>query len=53
MFEKRGTDGYRQTLEGIRQKTLVHGDKTLMVEFRLQKGARLQVMLQAVSELTF
>ena len=40
MFEKHSKDGYSQTLEGIRQKTLVHGDKTLMVEFRLQKGAR-------------
>ena len=29
----------RQPLDGIEQKTLVHGDKTLMAEFRLQKGA--------------
>lgn len=39
MFEKHGNDGYRQPLPGIEQKTLVHGDKTLMTEFRLQKGA--------------
>ena len=39
MFEKSSKDGYRRALDGIDQKTLVHGDKTLMVEFRLQKGA--------------
>ena len=32
-------EGYRQVLDGIRQKTLVHGDKTLMVEFLLDKDA--------------
>lgn len=41
MFEKCSQDGYRQTLEGIEQKTLVYGDSTLMVEFHLQKGASL------------
>jgi len=41
MFEKRSNAGYRLVLEGIEQKTLVHGDRTLMVEFRLQKGAAL------------
>ena len=41
MFEKQSTTGYKQALEGIRQKTLVYGDKTLMVEFLLQKGAAL------------
>ena len=41
MFEKRSKDGYRQALDGIEQKTLVHGDRTLMAEFRLQKGAAL------------
>ncbi|MEI6205647.1 MAG: cupin domain-containing protein [Desulfuromonadales bacterium] len=41
MFEKNSDDGYRHAIDGIRQKTLVHGDKTLMVEFRLQKGANL------------
>jgi len=39
MFEKSSKDGYKRALDGIDQKTLVHGDKTLMVEFRLQKGA--------------
>jgi len=41
MFEKYRNDGYSQALEGIEQKTLVHGENTLMVEFRLQKGATL------------
>jgi quercetin dioxygenase-like cupin family protein len=41
MFDKQSKDGYRQALAGIEQKTLVHGDKTLMAEFRLQKGAAL------------
>lgn len=41
MYVKHGNDGYRKALDGIEQKTLVHGDKTLMAEFRLQKGAAL------------
>ena len=39
MFAKCSNNSYKQSLNGIEQKTLVHGDKTLMVEFRLQKGA--------------
>ncbi|HXE95992.1 MAG TPA: cupin domain-containing protein [Dongiaceae bacterium] len=45
MFEKCSNDGYRLALEGIEQKTLVYGDKTLMVEVRLQKGATLPLHL--------
>lgn len=41
MFETHANDGFREVLAGIRLKTLVYGDKTLMVEFRLQKGATL------------
>jgi quercetin dioxygenase-like cupin family protein len=41
MFSKSSSEGYKQVLAGIEQKTLVHGDKTLMVEFRLQQGAAL------------
>ena len=41
MFEKSCDDGYQQVLPGIRQKTLVHGEKTLMVEFLLEQGALL------------
>ena len=39
MFTKQNETGYRQSLPGIEQKTLVHGDKTLMVVFRLKKDA--------------
>ena len=41
MFEKQSIEGYKQPLDGIEQKTLVHGDRMLMVEFQLQKGAAL------------
>src|ERR1039458_3071766 len=39
MFEKRSDRGYRPALDGIERKTLVHGEKTLMTEFLLRKGA--------------
>jgi hypothetical protein len=39
MFEKRSDRGYRPALDGIERTTLVHGDETLMTEFRLRKGA--------------
>ena len=39
MFSAHDNAGYKESLPGIRQKTLVYGQKTLMVEFRLQKGA--------------
>lgn len=39
MFQRGGPNGYRDVLDKIRQKTLVHGEKTLMAEFRLDKGA--------------
>jgi len=39
MFRQSGSDGYQDVLDKIRQKTLVHGDKTLMAEFRLAQGA--------------
>lgn len=41
MFKRNNHEGYQQVLPGVRQKTLVHGDKTLMVEFLLDKGALL------------
>jgi len=43
MFYKVSDSGYRQPAEGIRLKALVHGEKTLMAEFRLAKGAVLPV----------
>lgn len=41
MFNKSSTAGYQQVLEKIEMKTLVHGEKTLLSEFRLAKGALL------------
>ena len=41
MFQKSSRDGYSPVLPGIEIKTLVHGDKTLMTEFLLQKGCQL------------
>jgi quercetin dioxygenase-like cupin family protein len=39
MFRQPDDSGFRDVLDKIRQKTLVHGEKTLMTEFRLEKGA--------------
>ena len=41
MFQKHSKSGYTATLPGIKQKTLVYGEKTLMTEFLLTKGNRL------------
>lgn len=41
MFEKNSDRGYSTPLEGIEQKTLVYGEKTLMTEFLLKKGSTL------------
>ncbi len=41
MFTKAQADGYHSPLEGIEQKTLVYGDKTLMTEFRLTTGSEI------------
>ena len=38
MFYKRSTDGYINPLEGIEQKTLVYGERSLLTEFRLKGG---------------
>ncbi|HBB16030.1 MAG: cupin [Syntrophus sp. RIFOXYC2_FULL_54_9] len=39
MFEKHSESGYRLMLEGVEQKTLVYGDKTLMAKFVLKRGS--------------
>ncbi len=39
MFRKGNAVGYLPALEGIVRKTLVHGEKMLMTEFKLKKGA--------------
>jgi quercetin dioxygenase-like cupin family protein len=41
MFYRRANEGYISALEGIFQKTLVYGDKTLLTEFKLEKGSML------------
>jgi quercetin dioxygenase-like cupin family protein len=38
MFSRHTSDGYEPVLEGIERKTLVHGQHTLMTEFRLAGG---------------
>ncbi len=39
MFYKSDVAGYVPALEGITRKTLVHGDRTLLTEFRLEAGS--------------
>lgn len=41
MFNKQCCTGYLPVLPGIARKTLVHGDRTLMTEFRLEQGSQL------------
>ncbi|MFH1980319.1 MAG: cupin domain-containing protein [Pseudomonadota bacterium] len=39
MFTQHSATGYRTPVAGIRQKTLVYGEKTLMAEFLLKKDS--------------
>jgi quercetin dioxygenase-like cupin family protein len=39
MFRKADPEGYQQVAEGVGLKALVHGQKTLLSEFRLEQGA--------------
>ena len=41
MFYKSNRDGYKQILPGIKIKTLVVGDKSLLSEFRMEQGSQL------------
>lgn len=41
MFVKKEARDYRTAMEGISIKTLSFGEKTLLTEFRLEKGAHL------------
>jgi quercetin dioxygenase-like cupin family protein len=41
MFKKSSAKGYASALPGIELKTLVHGEKTLMTEFVLEKDRKL------------
>jgi quercetin dioxygenase-like cupin family protein len=38
MFYKKNDTGYRELSEGVRIKALVHGERTMLTEFRLKKG---------------
>jgi quercetin dioxygenase-like cupin family protein len=39
MFVQHGPEGYSDSLPGIKMKTLSFGEKTLMTEFLLERGA--------------
>lgn len=39
MFYKREDKGYMMPADGVRLKTLVHGEKTHLCEFRINKGS--------------
>ena len=39
MFQKHSEDGYHLASAGIKRKTLVFGERTLMTEFVLRKGS--------------
>jgi quercetin dioxygenase-like cupin family protein len=39
MFRKSDVTGYKDPLNKIKMKTLVYGKKTLLTEFKLEKGA--------------
>lgn len=39
MFRKKDTGSSHQLIDGVELTTLVHGDKTLMGQFKLAKGA--------------
>ena len=41
MFEKQKENRFTEVVKGVSIKTLVYGDKTLMVEVHFEKGAHL------------
>jgi quercetin dioxygenase-like cupin family protein len=43
MFTKADSRGYRDVLDGVKMKTLAHGERTLLAEFLIQKGAVIPV----------
>jgi len=38
MFYRKNDDDFKRPMDGVSLKTLVYGDKTLLSEFRLEKG---------------
>lgn len=43
MFYKKESGNYRKALEGVTYKTLTFGAKTLLSEFRLEKGSEIPI----------
>ena len=43
MFYKSNSQGYKSSITGVVQKTLVYGEKTLMTEFLLEAGSHLPI----------
>lgn len=41
MFTKKTPGNFQSPMEGIQYKTLVHGNKTLLAEFKLEAGSTL------------
>jgi quercetin dioxygenase-like cupin family protein len=41
VFSESSADGFLPALPGVERKTLVHGERTLMTEFRMRKGSTL------------
>jgi quercetin dioxygenase-like cupin family protein len=41
MFYTSSTEGYKEALPGVKIKTLVYGEKTLLTELRFNKGSAL------------
>ena len=41
MFYRKSSSGYKEVMDGIHIKTLVYGDKTLLSEFKLERGNEL------------
>jgi len=41
MFDRHRDDGFTELMPGIRIRSLVHGERTLMVEFHLDAGVEL------------
>ena len=39
MFKKSGVGKYTETVKGVHMKTMVYGEKTLLTEVRMDKGA--------------
>ena len=51
MFTPNAADGYKEVFDKIQMKTMVYGEKTLMVEFHLAKGADLPAAEAAYREI--